>query len=400
MIDFLRNALDPLFVLMGATLSTFHGWGAPWWLSIVMLTVVVRSLLFPITYRQVRSMRRMQELKPDMDRIRTEHKDDVQRQREEMARLYQERKVNPLGGCLPILIQLPIFLVLYYTIRHFDTLESFRTGGLFWFQDLTQPDHLYILPVLYVLTMMASQEITIRNTAPQQAQIMRLMPLVFGGFLAFSGFPSGPLRLLDHLQLHHLRPELRDLLRPPAQKARGHPGESSRRNREKFLPRHEQRRGQREVPPDPEARPTTEKEHPRQEPEKEEGWQEKIMESLPCGGPAPCRERIFCRFRGNRSSGGPGAPALAGGDHGSRGPSPGGRWTGVLPLVFPLGRAYVHYFGWGRRVSVLLYGEEHARASTATYRSSCATACARRRARPEAAEPASRAPPCAPEAGR
>jgi YidC/Oxa1 family membrane protein insertase len=191
MIDFLRNMLDPLFVLMGATLSTFHGWGAPWWLSIVMLTIVVRSLLFPITYRQVKSMRRMQELKPDMDRIRTEHKDDVQRQREEMARLYQERKVNPLGGCLPVLIQLPIFLVLYYTIRHFDTLESFRTGGLFWFQDLTQPDHLYILPVLYVLTMMASQEITIRNTAPQQAQIMRLMPLVFGGFLAFSGFPSG-----------------------------------------------------------------------------------------------------------------------------------------------------------------------------------------------------------------
>ena len=191
MIDFLRNMLDPLFVLMGATLSTFHGWGAPWWLSIVMLTLVVRTLLFPITYRQVKSMRRMQELKPEMDRIRTEHKDDLLKQREELGKLYQERKVNPLGGCLPLLIQLPIFLVLYYTIRHFDTLESFRTGGLFWFQDLTQPDHLFILPVLYVLTMMASQEITIRNTTPQQAQLMRMMPLVFGAFLAFSGFPSG-----------------------------------------------------------------------------------------------------------------------------------------------------------------------------------------------------------------
>jgi YidC/Oxa1 family membrane protein insertase len=133
----------------------------------------------------------MQDLKPEMDKIRTEYKDDVQKQREEMAKLYQERKVNPLGGCLPLVIQLPIFLVLYYTIRHFDTLESFRTGGLFWFQDLTQPDHLFILPVLYVLTMMASQEITIRNTAPQQAQLMRMMPLVFGAFLAFSGFPSG-----------------------------------------------------------------------------------------------------------------------------------------------------------------------------------------------------------------
>jgi len=189
MLDFLRNLLDPLFTLMGATLSTFHGWGAPWWLAIVMLTIIVRTLLFPITYRQVKSMRRMQDLKPDMDRIRAEHKDDVQKQREEMTKLYQERNVNPLGGCLPVVIQLPIFLVLYYTIRHFDKLESFRTGGLLWFTDLTQPDHLFILPVLYVLTMMASQELTIRNTAPQQAQLMRFLPIIFGFFLA--RFPAG-----------------------------------------------------------------------------------------------------------------------------------------------------------------------------------------------------------------
>jgi len=189
MLDFLRNLLDPLFNLMGATLSTFHGWGAPWWLAIVMLTIVVRTLLFPITYRQVKSMRRMQDLKPDMDRIRAEYKDDVQKQREEMAKLYKERQVNPLGGCLPIFIQIPIFLVLYYTIRHFDTLESFRTGGLLWFQNLTQPDHLFILPVLYVLTMMASQELTIRNTATQQKQLMRFLPIIFGFFLA--RFPSG-----------------------------------------------------------------------------------------------------------------------------------------------------------------------------------------------------------------
>ena len=189
MLDFLRNVFDPLFSLMGGTLSTFHEFGAPWWLSIMMLTVVVRALLFPITYRQVKSMRRMQDLKPDMDRIRAEYKDDVQKQREEMAKLYQERQVNPLGGCLPVVIQLPIFLVLYYTIRHFDTLESFRTGGLLWFKNLTQPDHLFILPALYILTMMAAQEITIRNTASQQKQLMRFLPIVFGVFLA--RFPSG-----------------------------------------------------------------------------------------------------------------------------------------------------------------------------------------------------------------
>ena len=189
MLDFLRNLFDPLFGAMGATLTTFHGWGAPWWLAIVMLTVVVRTLLFPVTYRQVKSMRKMQELKPEMDEVRARYKDDVPKQREEMTKLYQERRVNPLGGCLPIFVQIPIFVVLYYTIRQFDKLDSFQTGGLFWFTDLTVADPLFILPVAYVLTMMASQELAMRNTVAQQKQIMRFMPIVFGFFLA--RFPAG-----------------------------------------------------------------------------------------------------------------------------------------------------------------------------------------------------------------
>ena len=189
MLDFMRNLFDPLFSAMGATLTTFHGWGTPWWLAIVMLTVVVRTLLFPLTYRQVKNVRKLQDLKPEMDEIRARYKDDALTQREEIARLYQERKVNPLGGCLPIALQLPIFLVLYYTIRQFDKLDSFRTGGLFWFTDLTVADPLFILPVAYVLTMMASQELAMRNTVAKQKQIMRFMPLAFGFFLA--RFPAG-----------------------------------------------------------------------------------------------------------------------------------------------------------------------------------------------------------------
>ena len=189
MIEFLRNLFDPLFNLMGATLSTFHSWGAPWWLAIVMLTVVVRTLLFPLTVRQVKSMRKMQELKPDMDEIRAKYKDDQKRQQEEIMKLYGERKVNPLGGCLPIFVQLPIFLVLYYTIKEFEHLESFRTGGLLWFQNLTVADPYFLLPVAYVLTMMASQHLTIRYTAPQQQKLMRVLPIVFGFFLM--RFPAG-----------------------------------------------------------------------------------------------------------------------------------------------------------------------------------------------------------------
>jgi len=179
----LRSLFDPLFNLMGTTLSTFHGWGAPWWLSIVMLTVVVRTLLFPLTFRQVKNMRKMQELKPDMDEIRARHKDDTRKQQEEIMKLYQERKVNPLGGCLPLVVQIPIFIVLYYTIRQFDALESFASGGLFWFKDLTVADPFFILPIAYVLTMMASQHWTLQYTAPQQKQLMRFLPIVFGFFL-------------------------------------------------------------------------------------------------------------------------------------------------------------------------------------------------------------------------
>ena len=78
--------------------------------SIITLTVVVRTLLFSLTFRQVRSMRRMQELKPEMDGIREKHKDDPKKQQEALTKLYGERRVNPLGGCLPLFVQLPIFI--------------------------------------------------------------------------------------------------------------------------------------------------------------------------------------------------------------------------------------------------------------------------------------------------
>ena len=189
MLQFLRDLFDPLFNIMGFTLQTFHGWGAPWWLAIAMLTVVVRTFLFPLTIRQVKSMRKIQDLKPAVDELREEHKDDPQMLQQEMMKLYRERGANPLGGCLPILVQLPIFIVLFYTIKEFERLDSFRSGGLLWFQDLTVYDPLYILPVLYIATMMVSQEIAMKNTAPEQKRIMRFLPLVFG--IVLLRFPAG-----------------------------------------------------------------------------------------------------------------------------------------------------------------------------------------------------------------
>jgi YidC/Oxa1 family membrane protein insertase len=199
--DFFANLFQPIVSVLGVVLLYFHQTlGAPWWLAIVMLTVIVRSLLFPLTVKQVRSMRAMQDLKPHMDRVRAQFKDNPQRQREEMAKVYQEQGVNPLGGCLPILVQMPIFIGIFYVIRQFGgyslggrTVEaqypSFHEGGILWFQNLSNSDPTYLLPIISAVTMLAATEITAKNIDPQQRWLMRLLPIGFTIFLL--SFPAG-----------------------------------------------------------------------------------------------------------------------------------------------------------------------------------------------------------------
>jgi YidC/Oxa1 family membrane protein insertase len=196
--DFFQNLFSPIVDVLGAVLLYFHGTlGVEWWLSIAMLTVVVRTFLFPLTVRQVRSMRAMQDLKPEMDRIRAQYRDNRQRQQEEIMKLYQQRKVNPLGGCLPILVQMPVFIGIFYVIRKFGgqpgysepLYPSFREGGILWFQDLSHMDPYFVLPVLSALTMLAATEITAKNIDPQQRWLMRLLPIGITVFLY--SFPAG-----------------------------------------------------------------------------------------------------------------------------------------------------------------------------------------------------------------
>jgi YidC/Oxa1 family membrane protein insertase len=190
MIEFLERIFSPLTNLLGSGLELFHSYGAPWWLSIAILTVVVRSILFPLTVRQVKSMRAMQDLKPEMDKIRAKYKDNKQQQQEEIMKLYQERKVNPFGSCLPLLIQMPIFITMFYVIQGFGaTHESFASGGVLWFQDLSTKDPYYLLPVLSAVTMLAASEITSKHIDAQQRWMMRILPIVFTVFLL--NFPAG-----------------------------------------------------------------------------------------------------------------------------------------------------------------------------------------------------------------
>ncbi|MGH3148832.1 MAG: YidC/Oxa1 family membrane protein insertase [Rubrobacter sp.] len=196
--DFFQNLFSPVVNILGAVLLYFHQTvGAPWWLSIVMLTVIVRTLLFPLTVKQVKSMRAMQDLKPQIDKVRAQYRDNVQKQREEMAKVYQEQGVNPLGGCLPILVQMPIFIGIFYVIRQFGgtpdrtppQYPSFTDGGILWFQDLSQADPTYLLPIISAVTMLAATEITSKNIDPQQRWLMRLLPIGFTIFLL--SFPAG-----------------------------------------------------------------------------------------------------------------------------------------------------------------------------------------------------------------
>ncbi|MDQ3285918.1 MAG: membrane protein insertase YidC [Actinomycetota bacterium] len=188
--ELLSKIFGPLTGLISDVLESFHSWGAPWWLSIVLLTVLVRAVLFPLTIRQVKNMRAMQELKPDMDSIRARYKDDRQKQQEAIMNLYRERRVNPLAGFLPILVQIPVFITMYRVIRnHEETFPSFASGGLLWFVDLTRADPYFILPVLSASILFVAGGISSRNVAPGQRSMMRLMPIAFTAFIA--RFPAG-----------------------------------------------------------------------------------------------------------------------------------------------------------------------------------------------------------------
>ncbi len=190
MAEFVGRLFAPLTGLISGALELFHALGAPWWLSIVLLTVSVRAILFPLTIRQVKNMRSMQELKPEMDEIRFRYKDDRQKQQEAMMELYRKRQVNPLAGFLPILVQVPVFVAMYQVVRsHEEAFPSFASGGLLWFTDLTKADPYFILPVLSASILLAAGEVSARNVDPQQRWMMRFLPVALTAFIA--RFPAG-----------------------------------------------------------------------------------------------------------------------------------------------------------------------------------------------------------------
>ncbi|BCJ87475.1 YidC/Oxa1 family membrane protein insertase [Effusibacillus dendaii] len=155
-------------------------------LSILVVTLIVRIIIFPLVYKQLKHSKVMQEMQPEMTKIREKYKDDPQRMNQEMMKLFQSKGTNPLSGCLPILVQMPILIGLYQAIMYNHDIQNARFLGLV---PLGQPDHTFILPVLAALTTFIQTRMTMMDiNNPQQKMMMYIMPaMIF--FFSFS-FPA------------------------------------------------------------------------------------------------------------------------------------------------------------------------------------------------------------------
>ncbi len=174
----------PLFKI----LEFFHSLLGNWGFSIICLTLVVRGVMFPLTKAQYTSMAKMRLLTPKIQELREQYKDDRQKLGQETMRLYKQEKVNPLGGCLPLIIQMPIFIALYWTLM--ESTELRQSEFMLWITDLSVYDPYFVLPVLYSISMFLLQKMSPTPiTDPIQRKVFMAMPLVFG--FMFCTFPAG-----------------------------------------------------------------------------------------------------------------------------------------------------------------------------------------------------------------
>lgn len=169
-------------------LSFIQGYIPNWGLAIILLTLMIRLVLFPLTNLSFKSMARMRRLKPEMDRINERFKDDAENKGAAMMALYKKHKINPLAGCLPSLVQLPVWWALYTSLS--TNIELFHMPFTLWWTDLSSPDPFYVLPVMLGLLMHLQQRLTPTNMDPTQAKMMMyFMPIMITGFMLF--LPSG-----------------------------------------------------------------------------------------------------------------------------------------------------------------------------------------------------------------
>ena len=188
------NLFDPLVQVFRLVFEGFYNLTAAvgfanYGIAIILMTILVKALMYPLTAKQVRSMKAMQELQPALKKLQKDYKDNPQLLQQKMAELYKEAGVNPLAGCLPLLIQMPILMGVYYCLYGY----SYSGDPTFlWLTSLSDTDPLYVLPILSALTTYIQQKQTMANNGQdnQQMKIMSYMMPLFIGWISLN-FPSG-----------------------------------------------------------------------------------------------------------------------------------------------------------------------------------------------------------------
>lgn len=169
-------------------LQKFHTIIPNYGMAIILLTLLIRLLTFPLQYKSFKSMKKMQEIQPELTKLREKFKDDPQRMQKESMELFKRAGANPLGGCLPLMLQMPVFFALYKVL--YSSVELVDAPFYFWIQDLSVKDPFYILPILMAAAMFVQQKLSPTTVAdPTQKKVMMFMPLIFG--LIMKDLPAG-----------------------------------------------------------------------------------------------------------------------------------------------------------------------------------------------------------------
>lgn len=168
-------------------LAWLKQWVGNWGVAIILLTVIIKLLFYPLSAASYRSMAKMRVLAPKLQRLKDQYGDDRQRLQQAMMELYKTEKINPLGGCMPIVVQIPVFIALYWVLL--ASVELRHAPFTLWIDDLSAPDPWFILPILMALTMFVQTWLNPEPPDPVQARVMKIMPIVFSIFFFF--FPAG-----------------------------------------------------------------------------------------------------------------------------------------------------------------------------------------------------------------
>lgn len=174
---------SPLFWVLAQIQKLVGNWGV----AIILLTVLIKLAFYPLSAASYKSMAHMREIAPRLQRIKEQYGDDRQKLHQAMMEIYQKEKINPMGGCLPILIQIPVFIALYWVLL--GSVEMRQAPFALWIQDLTATDPYYVLPILMGATMIIQTKLNPTPPDPIQAKVMMIMPIVFSVFFFF--FPAG-----------------------------------------------------------------------------------------------------------------------------------------------------------------------------------------------------------------